>query len=335
MIGLIAQQLGLGLVIGLLIGAAASWALERLPADAAQFAPVATVAAVAIGFGLADVAGGSGFLSVYIVGLWVGNAATPLPPLPRHLPRRPCVPGSGRPVHRARAARLSAASCGDVVLPGLAVGAVLVFVARPVAVWLSTLFQGFDARERTLLGWAGLRGAVPIVLATYAQADGLPEARTIFNAVFFVGARLLGRPGADPGAPGPPTRADRARPRFPEPPLEVAAVSSLGSGLLELACPPDSAVAGRHVRELGLPRDSLVAVDRPPRGGGATARLDGGRGGRRPLRALPAGEQARHRASSTAPAEGLDVRVRRQASPHPRSRRAGLRPPGIRRVAGQ
>jgi cell volume regulation protein A len=256
---LIVRQLGLGLVVGLLIGAAASWALERLPADAAQFAPVATVAAGAIGFGLADVAGGSGFLSVYIVGLWVGNAATPL--------RRYLATFHEGLAFLAQVGLFIVLGLlvfprqlGGVVLPGLAVGAVLVFVARPVAVWLSTLFQGFDARERTLLGWAGLRGAVPIVLATYAQADGLPEARTIFNAVFFVVlvSSVVQGPTLEPlarrlGLTG------RAHGSY-EPPLEVAAVSSLGSGLLEFGVPPDSAVAGRHVRELGLPRDSLVAV---------------------------------------------------------------------------
>ena len=258
-IGLIVRQLGVGLAIGLLIGAAASRALERLPADAVQFAPVATVAAGAIGFGLADVAGGSGFLAVYIVGLWVGNAVTPL--------RRYLVPFHEGLAFLAQVGLFIVLGLlvfprqlGGVVWPGLAVGAVLVFVARPVAVWLSTLFQGFSVRERTLLGWAGLRGAVPIVLATYAQADGLPEAGTIFNAVFFVVlvSSVVQGPTLEPlarrlGLTG------RARGSY-APPLEVAAVASLGSGLLEFGVPADSAVAGRRVRELGLPRDSLLAV---------------------------------------------------------------------------
>ncbi len=268
---LVVRQLALGLAIGLAVGAASAWALLRLPGLAAPFAPVATVAAGAIGFGLADVAGGSGFLAVYLVGLWVGNAPTRL--------RRTLVSFHAGLAFLAQVGLFIVLGLfsfphqlGSVILPGLAVVAVLLFVARPIAVWLSTLFQNFDLRERTLLGWAGLRGAVPIVLATYPQAAGLPQSRTIFNAVFFVvvASAVIQGPTLEPlarllGLTG------RAQGSY-EPPLEVAAVDSLGSGLLEFGVASDSAVAGRHVRELGLPRDSLVAVivrdgeALPPRG---------------------------------------------------------------------
>jgi cell volume regulation protein A len=160
---------------------------------------------------------------------------------------------------------------GPVILPGLALVAVLLFVARPAAVWLSTVFQGFDVRERTLLGWAGLRGAVPIVLATYPLAEGLPQSNTIFNAVFFVvlASALIQGPTLEPLART--LRLTGHRGTY-QPPLEVAAVDSLGSGLLEFGVVDDSAVAGRYVRDLGLPRDALVAVvvrngeALPPRG---------------------------------------------------------------------
>jgi cell volume regulation protein A len=113
---------------------------------------------------------------------------------------------------------------------------------------------------------------VPIVLATYPQAAGLPESRTIFNAVFFVvvASALIQGPTLEPLARrlGLAGRAHGSS----EPPLEVAAVDSLGSGLLEFGVDADSAVAGRHVRDLELPRDALVAVivrdgeALPPRG---------------------------------------------------------------------
>ena len=271
LIWLVARQLALGLAFGLAVGVAAAWGLARLPDLAVPFAPVATVAAGAIGFGLADVAGGSGFLAVYIVGLWIGNGVRRL--------RRTLVNFHAGLAFLAQVGLFIVLGLfsfphqlGSVVLPGLAVVAVLLFVARPAGVWLSTLFQGFNVRERGLLGWAGLRGAVPIVLATYPQAAGLHASRTIFNAVFFVvvASSLIQGPTLEPVARVLGLTAG-SRGSY-EPPLEVAAVDSLGSGLLEFGVAGDSAVAGRHVRDLGLPRDALVAVivrdgeALPPRG---------------------------------------------------------------------
>jgi potassium/hydrogen antiporter len=256
---LIVRQLGLGLVVGLAVGAAAAWALARLPASIAPFAPVGSIAVAALGFGAADVIGGSGFLAVYIVGLWVGNTATPL--------RRELVSFHQGAAFLAQIGLfillglyVFPSRLPEVLFSGLALAAFVVFVARPLAVWLSTAFLGFSTPERLLLGWAGLRGAVPIVLATFPQAEGVRGSGTIFDAVFFVVlvstlvqgttlewvARRLGL-------------TTKARPVY-RPPIEVAAVRELGSDLLEFVVAPDATVAGTYVRDLPLPRDSLVAV---------------------------------------------------------------------------
>jgi cell volume regulation protein A len=138
-----------------------------------------------------------------------------------------------------------------------------------VAVWLSTLRQGFTRPELALLGWAGLRGAVPIVLATIAQSERIEESDTIFNAVFFVvlvSALLQGttlewvarRLGLVRVA-APAWRA----------PIEVGAA---GLELLEYTVRADETPAGTYVRDLGLPREAIVAVivrhgaSLPPRG---------------------------------------------------------------------
>jgi cell volume regulation protein A len=256
---LVVQQLGLGLVAGVLVGALAVRALARMPASIAAFAPVASLAVGALAFGAADVVGGSGFLSVYIVGLWVGNSATPL--------RRQLVAFYQGTAFLAQVGLfvllglyVFPSRLPEVVLSGLALTAALVFVARPLAVWVSTAFQGFTNRERTLLGWAGLRGAVPIVLATFPQAEGVADSETIFDAVFFVVlvSTLVQGTTLEPLA----RRLElttKARPVY-QPPLEVAAVHSLGADLLEFVVAPDAAVAGTYVRDLQLPRDSLVAV---------------------------------------------------------------------------
>jgi cell volume regulation protein A len=74
---------------------------------------------------------------------------------------------------------------GDVALEGTALALVLVLVARPLATFLSTAFDRFSTTERVVLGWAGLRGAVPVVLATFPVIEGVGDSREFFNIVFF------------------------------------------------------------------------------------------------------------------------------------------------------
>jgi potassium/hydrogen antiporter len=273
---LLVRQLGLGLVVGVAVGAAAAWTFARLPESIEPFAPVASVATAAVGFGLADVGHGSGFLSVYIVGLFLGNTHTPF--------RRSLVAFHQGIAFLAQIALFVAlgllvfpSRLDSVVGSGLALAAVLVLVARPVAVWVSTLFQRFDNRERAFLGWAGLRGAVPIVLATFVQSAELAPSETIFNAVFFVVlvSALLQGPTLEPLA----RRLGLALPaaRSARPPIDVETAPDLE--LLEFHVAPGDAIDGAYVRELDLPRDALVSVivrdgnSVPPRG---STRIDAG-----------------------------------------------------------
>src|SRR5688500_1481301 len=182
---LIVQQIGLGLLVGVVLGLAASWVFARVPHSIGAFAPVASVAAGALSFGAADVIGGSGFLAVYLVGLAVGSTPS------RY--RRQLVAFHEGLAFLAQVAMFVVlgllvfpSDLPPVALPGLVLAALLVVVVRPAAVWISTALNDFTARERGLLGWAGLRGAVPIVLATFVLSSEVGKAETIFNAVFFV-----------------------------------------------------------------------------------------------------------------------------------------------------
>ena len=268
---LVVQQIGLGLLIGVALGAAAIWVFGRLPHSIGAFAPVASVAAGALSFGAADVIGGSGFLAVYLVGLAVGSTPS------RY--RRQLVAFHEGLAFLAQVAifvvfglLVFPSELRHVALPGLALALILMLVIRPAAVWASTILtDDFTSRDRALLGWAGLRGAVPIVLATFVlSAEDVPHADTIFNAVFFVvvvstvvqGTTLewvAGRLGLL--APAPPVH---------EPPLEVGPLSKLE--LVDFAVAGDHAINGSAVRELGLPRSALIAVINrgdntiPPRG---------------------------------------------------------------------
>jgi potassium/hydrogen antiporter len=266
---LVLRQLGLGLVIGVALGVAATWVFSRIPQSIGAFAPVASVAAAAIAFGAADAVGGSGFLSVYLVGLAVGSTPS------RY--RRQLVAFHEGVAFVAQVALFIVLGLlvfphdlPHVALPGLALALWLVVIARPVAVWLSTLFVRFTHRERALLGWAGLRGAVPIVLATFALSSDVPDKETVFNAVFFVVLVSAILQGTTLESIARRLGLVQAAPPVPDAPLELSPMSQLE--LVEFAVAGDHAVAGAAVRELGLPRDALIAVINrgresvPPRG---------------------------------------------------------------------
>jgi cell volume regulation protein A len=268
---LLARQLGLGLVIGVALSLLAMWVFARIPPSIGAFVPVASVATAALAYGAADVAHGSGFLAVYLVGLAVGSTPS------RY--RSQLVAFHVGVAYVAQVALFIVlgllvfpSRLPHVALASIGLTAVLIFVARPVAVWASTAPLGrFDRRERLLLGWAGLRGAVPIVLGTFVLSSHVGSADTIFNAVFFVvlaSAALQGTTlewlAKKLGLLRPAARA--------EAPIEVTR-DWHSLNLVEFAVAADHAIAGSAVRELGLPRETLVVVlvrgDQaiPPRGG--------------------------------------------------------------------
>jgi potassium/hydrogen antiporter len=251
------RLLGVGLVLGLVLGVAASWAMRRLPSGLGPFVPVVSLAFAAISFGLPELVGGSGFLTVFIVALFVGNTISPF--------RRSLASFHEGLAWLAQIVLFVVlgllvfpSELTSVILPGVALTAVLVVLARPAAVWLCTLGQGFRTRERALLGFAGLRGAVPIVLGTFVLSNDVAGSGTIFNAVFFVvllSAAIQG-PALEPLA----RRLGVAGEIVPlyRPPLDVAPVG--GADVLEYVVEARDAADGRRVRELGLPRTALLAV---------------------------------------------------------------------------
>jgi cell volume regulation protein A len=255
---LFARQLGIGLAVGFLLGAAATWVFARIPPSIGAFAAVASVATAALAFGAADALHGSGFLAVYLVGLAVGSTPSPY--------RNQLVTFHEGLAYVAQVVLFIVlgllvfpSQLPHVALAALGLTAALVLVARPAAVWLSVApLRLFSRREEVLLGWAGLRGAVPIVLATFVLSSHLRSADTIFNTVFFVvlvSAALQGTTLEWVArrlhliSRGTVTRS----------PLEIAhGWNSLN--VVEFPVTDDHAIAGAAVRELGLPRDTLVAV---------------------------------------------------------------------------
>jgi potassium/hydrogen antiporter len=259
LVPLFVVQLGVGLAVGWAVARLAVEGINRLRLEAEGLYPVVTVALVALVYGLTTLAGGSGFLAVYVAGLVIGNS---------HV------------VHRRSLTRFHDAvawlaqitmflvlgllvnptDVWDVAVPALVIAAVLVLVARPVAVALCLLPLRFGMRDSGMVGWVGLRGAVPIVLATFPLEAGLPGADVVFNVVFFVVIVSVLVQGSTIPAVARRLGVTGPVPTTPAYPIESVAHPDATAALHEVGVPERSAVAGRRVFELGLPDDVLIVL---------------------------------------------------------------------------
>lgn len=254
---------GLQMIVGAAFGVVGGWlmtiAINRLRLEYEGLYPVLTLALALLIYGGTALAGGNGFLAVYLAGIALGN--------------RPFVhKRSLTRFHDGVAWLMQIAmflTLGLLVFPsrlppvvdnGLIASAFLIFIARPVAVFLTLAFTRFTLREKLMIAWVGLRGAVPIILATFPLIAGLPKAETIFNLVFFVVlmsvllqgttipfvARWLGMV------------AGQATPyRYP---LEYIPKITSDSQLTCVEVHKESRAIGRPLMEIGLPVGALAVL---------------------------------------------------------------------------
>jgi potassium/hydrogen antiporter len=259
MLLLFVRQLGIGMVVGLVIGWAASRGLQRTRLASTGLYPVASLATAALAYGVADVAHGSGFLAVYLAGLWLGSAAIPA--------KRTITAFHDGLAWLAQLAMFLTlgllvfpSQLGDVAVEGTVLAIVVALVARPLAAALATAFAPYSGRERLILGWAGLRGAVPVVLATFPVIHGIPDSVRFFDIVFFavVLSTLLQGTTFEPLARF--LKVTSAVAALPRPLAETGTIRGLGAEVAEFPVGSEDAIVGLRVRELGMPRDALLNV---------------------------------------------------------------------------
>jgi cell volume regulation protein A len=252
-------QLLIGLVVGVGAGYAARGLLRRIRLATAGFYPVLTLALAFVAFGVATLANGSGYLAVYAAATVLGNSPIPY--------RNGLVR-----VHDA-IAWLSQISMfgmfGLLVYPsqlwpiagvGIGIALLLAFVVRPVAVTLCLLPFRFPAREVAYMGWVGLKGAVPIILATFPVLAGVEEGMKVFNLVFFVVVFSSIIPGA---TLRPVTRwLGMQVPETPTPlaALEINSTRMLNGELLSFFITDELAVCGATISQVPFPPTSSAVL---------------------------------------------------------------------------
>ncbi len=255
---LMGYQLVVGALLGLLVARAGQWMLSHSALPSAGLYPLATMAIAILAFAVAGVAGGSPFLAIYVAGMWLGNAS---------LPHRRATAGFAEGLAWLAQIGLfillgllaSPSRLPDALLPAVIVGGVLLLVARPLSVLLCATPFRVPWREQAFMSWAGLRGAVPIVLATIPITVGLPAAHRIFDVVFLLVVVFTLVQG--PTLPLVARRLgvnESAAAR--EVTIESAPLEEIDATLLQFTLPDMSRLAGVYVSELRLPGDAVITL---------------------------------------------------------------------------
>lgn len=255
----VVTELVVGAVLGYLIALAGRWLLARLVLPAAGLYPAFTLALACLSFGVATLLHGSGFLAVYVTGVTLGSGA---------LPHAVSV----RRVHDALgwlSQVLMFLLLGLLLFPsrlwlvapvGLAIALFLAIFARPLVVALCLAPFKYRWRDTAYVGWVGLRGAVPIVLATIPVMAGVEGSRQLFDAVFFIVVVGAFVPGATVPWVTRLLRVESAAPPPPSAQVEVDSRSPRGDELRAYFISSELAVAGAMLSEIPFPDGAAVSM---------------------------------------------------------------------------
>ncbi|MGQ1909078.1 potassium/proton antiporter [Marinifilum sp. RC60d5] len=253
------QQMSLGALAGYLFGRLSKFIINRIHLDFEGLYPVLVIALMFITFAATNFVGGNGFLAIYICAVYLGNHNL---------------------IHKTNIMRMFDGlawlmqivlflTLGLLVFPlqiiplfgiGLLIAGVLIFVARPLAVLLALLPFKAKFRNKVFVSWVGLRGAVPIVFATYPLIAGIEKAHLIFNIVFFISVTSVLIQGSFL-----PIMAKWLKVGQPEVQKIVSAAEALNqehpsSILKKISISEGADIVGKKVVDLNFPQNSIIAM---------------------------------------------------------------------------
>lgn len=253
------QEMVLGAVLGVVLGRAALWILNRVQLQFEGLYSVLSLALALTIFSGTAVVGGSGFLAIYIAGVILGNAD--------FIHKRSLLS-----FHDGLAWLMQVGmflTLGLLVNPrelvptaglALACALVLVFVARPVSVYLSLARARMPLNEKSMVAWVGLRGAVPIVLATFPLLAGVPQAQTLFNVVFFIVLTSVLLQGTTLTLVARWLGVRETLPARADYPITYTPTGHNKNEMVEVEVRPGSDADGTRIVDLHLPPEALVIL---------------------------------------------------------------------------
>jgi potassium/hydrogen antiporter len=251
-------ELVIGGLLGLLLGLLGAAALRRAALPATGLYPLATVAVSVLAFSAGSAIHASGLLAAYLASLVLGNSR-----LPHRTDTRSFAEGLGLlsqiGLFVLLGLYMSPGRLLDAVVPGLVAGAVVILLARPLSVVATMTPFRMPWREQAFLSWAGLRGAVPIVLAMIPITQGLPGALRLVDGVFVLVIVLTLVQGSTLQLLASLLGLGRGA-RSRELDVDAAPLDELGAVLLTVRIPAGSRMHGVYLRELRLPVGATVSL---------------------------------------------------------------------------
>lgn len=252
-------QMGIGSLLGYLFGKVLVWAINHLRFAYEGIYSVFALAFAAFTYSITTLTSGSGFLAVYVAGIILGNSnVVQKKSLLRFFDGFAWLAQIG--MFTTLGLLVNPSELMTIFVPGVLISAFLMFVARPASVFLSLLPKEYDWREKLFISWVGLRGAAPIILATFPLLAGVQNADVIFNTVFFIVLTSALLQGSSIPAAARLLRVDvppQPKLRYP---IESVPAANADTELVDLSVPHGSAVAGKTIIELGLPQESLIVL---------------------------------------------------------------------------
>jgi potassium/hydrogen antiporter len=258
-IPLFIKQIIIGSTVGLLGGRLARELINRIELDFEGLYPVMVIAMMFFTFSFTDFVGGNGFLAVYLSAVYLGN---------QYLIHKKTImqvfDGLAWLMQIVLFLTLGLLVFPSQIVPvlglGLLVSAFLMFVARPLSVFVSLLPYRLKLKTITFISWVGLRGAVPIVFATFPLLAGIGKSHMIFNLVFFISLTSVLLQGTTLGIVAKwlhvavPVKAKQKTP------LDIELSDTMKSELTEIEIDNKSPAVGKRILDLGFPRAALIAI---------------------------------------------------------------------------
>lgn len=252
-------QMGLGVLMGLIFGKIAVKALNSINLDSSGLYPVFATAFALLTYGITAFLNGSGLLAVYIAAIIIGNTEIAY----RHSIFR-FSEGFAWMMQILMFVILgllvfpSELFSPSILIQGILVSLILILVARPVAVFISTIKMKYTQKERIFLSWAGLKGAVPIILATFPLLAGIEDSHQIFNVVFFVVLTSALIQGATIPMLANKLGLNGPKKTIPMQSLELVSLGKADAEMIEYEMESDSAIIGKTLMEIPFPEGTLV-----------------------------------------------------------------------------